>query len=216
MGGRSRIRTMLRARRTLRFLHGRLVDRRGRSGREDLALNDPSGATGLAPVLQVLSNSCTTTSRVVGQFESRRRWVRCCLRCHQPPRAAPPQPLQRPTPTAFRIPWSVVPTIRNPRPEPSVRSQSTRTEGAGRESQLLRSASNRRPMRGYDTPMADLNRLAHRLVKQATEPSEKPSQAQVNGRKGGLNGGKARTAKLTPKRRSEIARKAALARWEAR
>lgn len=61
--------------------------------------------------------------------------------------------------------------------------------------------------------MADLNRLAHRLVKEATEPQEKLSQAQVNGRKGGLNGGKARAEKLTPEKRSEIARRAAAARW---
>lgn len=32
-------------------------------------------------------------------------------------------------------------------------------------------------------------------------------------RRGGLKGGKARAAKLTPERRSEIARKAAKARW---
>ena len=33
------------------------------------------------------------------------------------------------------------------------------------------------------------------------------------GRKGGLKGGKARAAKLSPEQRSEIARKAAAARW---
>jgi len=33
------------------------------------------------------------------------------------------------------------------------------------------------------------------------------------GRLGGLKGGKARAAKLTPERRVEIAKKAALARW---
>ena len=32
-------------------------------------------------------------------------------------------------------------------------------------------------------------------------------------REGGLKGGKARAAKLSPERRSEIARQAALARW---
>lgn len=62
--------------------------------------------------------------------------------------------------------------------------------------------------------MVDLNRLAHRLVKEGTEERDEPSQAQRNGHKGGLNGGKARAAKLSPKERSEIARKAALARWE--
>ncbi len=62
--------------------------------------------------------------------------------------------------------------------------------------------------------MADLNRMAHRLVKEATEPHKEPSQAQVNGRKGGLNGGKARAERLSAEKRSEIARKAAQARWQ--
>jgi general stress protein YciG len=61
--------------------------------------------------------------------------------------------------------------------------------------------------------MADLNRLAHRLVKEATEPRQKPSVAQTNGRKGGLNGGKSRAEKLSPEKRSEIAKKGAAARW---
>jgi len=34
------------------------------------------------------------------------------------------------------------------------------------------------------------------------------------GRAGGLKGGRARAAKLTPEQRSEIARKASMARWE--
>jgi hypothetical protein len=34
------------------------------------------------------------------------------------------------------------------------------------------------------------------------------------GRKGGLKGGKARAESLTPKRRSEIAKKAAASRWK--
>jgi hypothetical protein len=37
--------------------------------------------------------------------------------------------------------------------------------------------------------------------------------AVILGRLGGLKGGKARAAKLSPERRSEIARKAAAARW---
>jgi len=36
------------------------------------------------------------------------------------------------------------------------------------------------------------------------------------GRKGGLKGGKARKRRLSPERRSEIARKAARARWRKR
>jgi len=43
-------------------------------------------------------------------------------------------------------------------------------------------------------------------------PDKDPSAVAL-GRKGGLKGGKARAAKLTPERRSEIARKAAAARW---
>jgi hypothetical protein len=63
--------------------------------------------------------------------------------------------------------------------------------------------------------VADLNKLAHRLVKEATEPddSEPATAAQTNGRNGGIKGGKARAAKLSPEQRSEIARTAARARW---
>ena len=44
---------------------------------------------------------------------------------------------------------------------------------------------------------------------------EKKSPAAPNlGGRGGLKGGKARAAKLTKEQRSEIARKAAKARWE--
>jgi hypothetical protein len=61
----------------------------------------------------------------------------------------------------------------------------------------------------------DLNRLATRIVKQATEPEDEPpaTVAQINGRRGGLKGGKARAKKLSADQRSEIARKAAKARW---
>jgi hypothetical protein len=42
-----------------------------------------------------------------------------------------------------------------------------------------------------------------------------PNPAAVAlGRRGGLKGGKARAASLTPSQRSEIARKAAAARWD--
>jgi len=61
--------------------------------------------------------------------------------------------------------------------------------------------------------MADLNRMAFRVVQHATEPREEPTPAQVNGHKGGVKGGRARAEKLTPEQRSEIARKAAAARW---
>jgi hypothetical protein len=64
----------------------------------------------------------------------------------------------------------------------------------------------------------DFNQLAHRVV-QATidrdepKPGETKTPAQVNGHKGGVKGGKARAKKLTASERSEIARKAARARW---
>jgi hypothetical protein len=46
------------------------------------------------------------------------------------------------------------------------------------------------------------------------EPEPKKVESAVRaGRKGGLKGGKARAAKLTPRKRREIAKKAALSRW---
>jgi hypothetical protein len=63
----------------------------------------------------------------------------------------------------------------------------------------------------------DLNQLAKSLVDDATNDDggsdDAPSRDQVNGRRGGLRGGVARAEKLSPERRSEIARKAAQARW---
>jgi hypothetical protein len=66
----------------------------------------------------------------------------------------------------------------------------------------------------------DLNKLAASIVSEATgelpiENKPPKNQAAVElGRLGGLKGGKARAAKLSTKRRKEIARKAAQARWE--
>jgi hypothetical protein len=61
--------------------------------------------------------------------------------------------------------------------------------------------------------MADLNQMAYRVLKHATEPQEPETPAQASGREGGLKGGRARAQKLTAEQRSEIARKAARARW---
>lgn len=70
----------------------------------------------------------------------------------------------------------------------------------------------------------DLNKLAASIVEEATadepqdtpDPDEGKDPAAVElGRKGGMKGGKARAKKLTAKQRSEIARKAARARWKA-
>jgi len=44
-------------------------------------------------------------------------------------------------------------------------------------------------------------------------PAEVLSFFKAEGRKGGLEGGKIRADKLSPKRRKEIAQKAAQARW---
>jgi len=61
----------------------------------------------------------------------------------------------------------------------------------------------------------DPNILAVSIVEQATGTQiiEKNPAAVALGRLGGLRGGKARAEKLSPKRRLEIARKAARARW---
>ncbi len=64
--------------------------------------------------------------------------------------------------------------------------------------------------------MADLNRMAYRIVQQSTEPQPPETPAQSSGRKGGQKGGKARAERLTAAERSEIARKAAQARWASR
>lgn len=61
--------------------------------------------------------------------------------------------------------------------------------------------------------MADLNRMAHRIVQESTEPEAPKTPAQANGRNGGMKGGRARAEKLSAEKRSEIARKAAQARW---
>jgi len=69
---------------------------------------------------------------------------------------------------------------------------------------------------------ADVNRRAAAVVAEATseepvDPYEGKDPAAVErGRKGGLKGGKARAEKLPPKRRSEIAKAAAAARWSDR
>jgi hypothetical protein len=71
----------------------------------------------------------------------------------------------------------------------------------------------------------DPNELGRQIVDEATgneepapaerEPENGKDPAAVAlGRKGGLKGGKARAAKMTPQERSEAARKAAAARWK--
>jgi hypothetical protein len=67
----------------------------------------------------------------------------------------------------------------------------------------------------------DPNQLGKLIVDLATGEADeadphagKDPAAVALGRKGGLKGGKARAAKLTPEQRSESARKAAKARWK--
>jgi hypothetical protein len=61
----------------------------------------------------------------------------------------------------------------------------------------------------------DINQLAKLIVDLSTGEEKEPEMSvkAQSGQKGGLKGGKARAAKLTPEQRSEIARKAAEARW---
>lgn len=67
----------------------------------------------------------------------------------------------------------------------------------------------------------DANQLAKLIVDLSTgeaqeeQPDDGKDPAAVAlGRKGGLKGGKARAAKMTPEERREAARKAAKARWK--
>lgn len=70
----------------------------------------------------------------------------------------------------------------------------------------------------------DFSVRAFRIVQEATGQTEPETQQGATekgkefdpvalGRKGGLKGGKVRAQKLTPEQRSEIAKKAAQARW---
>ena len=61
----------------------------------------------------------------------------------------------------------------------------------------------------------DVNVIATAIVEQATDERRivKNPAAVALGRLGGLKGGKARAANLSPEKRKEIAKKAALARW---
>jgi hypothetical protein len=52
------------------------------------------------------------------------------------------------------------------------------------------------------------------IAAEASKPKEKNPAAVALGRLGGAKGGKARAAKLSKKKRSEIAKKAAAARWK--
>ena len=78
------------------------------------------------------------------------------------------------------------------------------------------------PERSRKRP-TDPNELAKQLVDEATGEAEpfdpdggKDPAAVALGRRGGLKGGKARAASMTPEERREAAKKAATARWRNR
>jgi hypothetical protein len=76
------------------------------------------------------------------------------------------------------------------------------------------------PKRSSKAPRGDLNTVAFNIVQQATgqaaQPAPKPEKnpaAVALGRLGGLKGGKARAASLSPDERKRIAKAAAKKRW---
>jgi hypothetical protein len=67
----------------------------------------------------------------------------------------------------------------------------------------------------------DENEIAHRVFSTFLENADpdaaaRSAAAKALGRRGGLKGGNARAAALTPKKRAAIAKKAAKARWGSR
>jgi len=72
-------------------------------------------------------------------------------------------------------------------------------------------------MRRSSKPLPkDPNQLAAEIVRLSTdEPRQSIKEYLADiGRKGGLKGGRARAAKLSAKRRKQIAKRAAKARWQ--
>lgn len=72
------------------------------------------------------------------------------------------------------------------------------------------------PKRSSIGKRLDANQIAASTVAQATgtpRKTRKNPAAVALGRRGGLKGGRARADALTPEERSEIAKKAAQARW---
>lgn len=77
------------------------------------------------------------------------------------------------------------------------------------------------PERSKNSRPRDPNELAHRVflesigeAEKTAPPKPKNPNAVALGRLGGLKGGAARAAALSPKKRSQIAAKAAAKRWE--
>lgn len=63
-------------------------------------------------------------------------------------------------------------------------------------------------------PKKDLNQIAASIASLTTSEPVKNPAAVALGRLGGLKGGAARAAKLSPAKRKEIAQKAAAKRWK--
>ena len=59
----------------------------------------------------------------------------------------------------------------------------------------------------------DENQIAASIIQQLIAPEKNPAAVAL-GRLGGLKGGNARAAKLSPAQRKTIAKKAAAARWK--
>lgn len=60
----------------------------------------------------------------------------------------------------------------------------------------------------------DINTTAFDIVQQAVGETPPPTPRQVASKKGGLKGGAARMATLTPEQRADMARLAATVRWK--
>lgn len=75
------------------------------------------------------------------------------------------------------------------------------------------------PKRSSKPKKLDVNQLAADILAHAVGETSTPSEDQIKrvmramGRKGGLRGGEARAKALSPSKRSQIAKKAAAARW---
>ena len=72
-------------------------------------------------------------------------------------------------------------------------------------------------MKPKSSTRKDFTQVAFNIVQQATgeiEPTPELTGKKADSSKGGLKGGKVRAEKLTAEQRSEIAKKAAKARWE--
>jgi hypothetical protein len=93
--------------------------------------------------------------------------------------------------------------------------------------QLQRATLGIMPDRSRKPRPRDPNQLAKLIVDIATgqvedKPDPRPGDSAKDpaavalGRRGGLKGGKARAAAMTPERRAEIARKAAAKRWSSK